>query len=366
MYIKKLSLVNFKNYAQADFTFSEKINCFIGDNGIGKTNLLDAIYYLSMCKSYFNPIDSQNINHDAEFMVIQADYQRSGDNEAVYCGMKRNRKKRFKRNNKDYKKLSEHIGLLPVVMVSPNDSVLITGGSDERRKYMDSVISQYDKPYLQHIIKYNRALMQRNQLLKDFAAHRYFDKENLEVWDLQLIQLGNSVYKKRLEFINRLIPIFQKFYNHIAQDNEHVNLEYQSQLLQNDFEDLLTNALRKDRTMQYTTVGIHKDDLLLQLENLPMKKFGSQGQQKTYLIALKLAQFEFMKQINRMKPILLLDDLFDKLDSNRVQKIIELVSDNNFGQIFITDTDKKHINIALQEIQTESKIFDIQNQQNNL
>ncbi len=359
MYIKKLSLVNFKNYTQADFTFSEKINCFIGDNGKGKTNLLDAIYYLSMCKSYFNPVDSQNINHDAEFMVIQADYQRANDHENVYCGMKRNKKKRFKRNNKDYKKLSEHIGLLPVVMVSPNDAVLITGGSDERRKYVDSVISQYDKPYLQHIIKYNRALMQRNQLLKDFAAHRYFDNQNLEVWNIQLLQLGNSIYKKRREFINQLIPIFQKFYNHIAHNNENVSLEYQSQLHQNSFNDLLKNAIQKDRAMQYTTVGVHKDDLLLQLEKLPMKKFGSQGQQKTYLIALKLAQFEFMKEINGMKPILLLDDLFDKLDCNRMQKIIELVSGNNFGQIFITDTDKEHIKNTLLEMQTESKIFDI-------
>jgi len=360
MYLKSLYLTNFKNYQEVDLSFSPKINCFVGANGVGKTNMLDAIYYLSMCKSYINPVDSQNIRYNEEFSVLQGEFERMDKVEKIYCSIHKSKKKTFKRNKKNYRKLSEHIGLLPVVMISPTDANLISGGSEERRKYMDRVISQYDKDYLEKIIRYNRALNQRNQLLKDFAKRDYFDTDTLDIWDEQLIHLGSDIYQKRVQFTRELVPVFQKFYNTISNERENVRLEYSSQLQEEGMRKLLTDNMEKDRILQYTAVGVHKDDLFLTIEGHPIKKSGSQGQQKTFLVALKFAQFEFIKKIKEFPPILLLDDIFDKFDQQRVGQIIHLVSDNNFGQIFITDTSEERLLNILNERKIDYRLFKVQ------
>lgn len=366
MYLQELSLINFKNYSQSELKFSPKINCFIGQNGVGKTNLLDAIYYLSMCKSYLNPIDSQNIKYDEEFFVIQGDYLLKDKHENIYCGLKKNKKKQFKRNKKEYQKFSDHIGLLPVVMISPLDNSLILEGSEERRKFMDSVISQYDKEYLDNLIRYNRALLQRNKLLKNFFQNRTFDEDSIDIWDEQLIVLGEKIHAERVKFVEELIPIFQNYYTRISGNKEQVQLVYDSQLYEGEFRHILKNAIGKDRIVQHTTVGIHKDDLILTLEKYPIKKAGSQGQQKTYLVSLKLAQFDFIKQISGLKPVLLLDDVFDKFDKQRVRQIIELVAENHFGQIFITDTSKDRLENMLKEIDIKYTLFAIESGENNV
>jgi len=357
MFLNKLSLINFKNYEQLELDLSPRINCFVGNNGAGKTNLLDAIYYLSLTKSYFNTIDSQNIMYDKDFFIIQGEYERNETKENVYCGVQKNKKKQFKRNNKEYKKLANHIGFVPVVMISPADSSLIIEGSDERRKFMNAVISQYDVEYLDDLIKYNRALIQRNLLLKEFARKENFNKEYLEIWDEQLIPLGEYINKKRREFTTELLPIFKDYYKSISEGIEEVDLIYNSQLLDGDFRTLMNNAIEKDRILQYTTVGIHKDDLSLNIGNYPIKRNGSQGQQKTFLVSLKFAKFDFIKKVNGFTPILLLDDIFDKFDSNRVKQIIQLVADQNFGQIFITDTNRERIGKILKTLSANYKLF---------
>ena len=292
MILKQISILNYKNLEQVDLEFSPKMNCFIGQNGMGKTNLLDAVYYLSFCKSATNPIDSQNMMHQQDFFVIQGFYQtESGDVEEVYCGMKRRQKKMFKRNKKEYSRLSDHIGFIPLVMVSPSDAELISGGSEERRRFMDVVISQYDKEYLEALIRYNKALQQRNTLLK---AEQEPDGELLSVWEEMMAMTGEVVYRKRCEFIQEFIPTFQTFYSHISQDREQVNLTYQSHASQGSLLQLLKEHRVKDRIMGYSLKGVHKDDLVMQIGEYPIKREGSQGQNKTYLIALKLAQFDFL------------------------------------------------------------------------
>lgn len=357
MYLNSLSLVNFKNYIQAEFNFSRKINCFIGNNGTGKTNILDSIHYLCMCKSYFNPIDSQNIRTGCDFAVIQGLFMLDDKQEDIYCAIQRMHNKVFKRNKKEYTRLSDHIGLIPVVVISPADENLITEGSDERRKFMNSVIAQYDKQYLDDNIRYNHILMQRNKMLKDTHVQQKFDEDTLTAFDEQLIPLGERIYKKRLEFTSHLIPIFKKYYNFISSSKESVDLSYHSQLDEGSFGDLLKSARSKDRILQYSTFGIHKDDLIFTLDGIQIKRIGSQGQQKTYLVALKLAQFEFIKQVNGKLPVFLFDDIFDKFDENRVKQIIQLFSDGQFGQIFITHTDPVRMKEFMHQIGAEFKLF---------
>ena len=364
MYIQELSIVNFKNIEHAEFKFTEGLNCFIGNNGAGKTNLMDAIYYLSFCKSFLNPVDAQNIRFDQDFFMIQGKYARLDSDEIVYCGLKRNQKKIVKRNQKEYKKLSEHIGLLPLIVVTPSDTNLITGGSEERRRFIDSVISQSDRVYLEWLLKYNRALLQRNNLLKYFAAGQPFDADSLEVWNDQMVMAGEIIHQKRSEFLQELMPVFDQYYWAISKGNEPVSLEYQSQLTGNDFAQLLNDSIQRDLALQFTTVGIHKDDLNLKLGEFPIKRLGSQGQNKTYLIALKFAQFDFIRSLNQVKPILLLDDIFDKLDGERVEQIVKLVAGDNFGQIFITDTNREHLSgIIRQAGGDDFKIFRVENGQ---
>lgn len=343
MFLKHLTLINFKNYDNLEIDFSEKINCFIGKNGVGKTNILDSIFYLSFCKSYFNPIDTQNIKHGKDFFIIQGIYDINGEKEEIYCGVKKSHSKVFKRNKKEYERLSDHIGLLPLVIVSPNDQELILSGSEERRKYINFVISQYDKEYLVDVISYNKVLKQRNALLKHFHKNNFFDKDNLDIYTEQLIEIGDRIYKKRMKFTNELIPVFNEHYSFISGAKENVNLTYHSDLHETDGVELFNKSLEKDKLLQYTTKGIHKDDLIFTLDEYPIKKVGSQGQNKTFLIALKIAQYDFIKNRNETKPVLLLDDIFDKFDSERVEKIISLVADNKFGQIFITDTNQERV-----------------------
>jgi len=355
MYLKQLSLVNYKNIVQAEINFSPKINCFIGSNGSGKTNILDAIYYLSYCKSHSNSIDNQNITHNEDFFVIQGNYWINDKEENIYCGLKRKQKKQFKRNKKEYERLSDHIGLLPLVLISPNDNQLILDGSDERRRFIDSIISQYDREYLQTLIQYNNALTQRNSLLKSNIS----DNSLFEIWEEQLADNGSKIFEKRLAFIADFLPIFQSYYEFLSMNNEQVGLSYESQLKKEDLLTQLKNTRDRDRILGYTTKGIHKDELEMLLGEYPIRRVGSQGQNKTYLIALKLAQFNFIKRISNITPILLLDDIFDKLDADRVKQIISLVSEDKFGQIFITDTNREHLDDIINEIHQDTQIFTV-------
>lgn len=359
MYLEKISLLNFKNFESQTFDFQEKINCFVGKNGVGKTNVLDAIYYLSFAKSYFNPIAVQNIRHGQSFFVVEGHYHIKDRKEKMICSLKRGQKKVLKRNGKAYEKFSDHIGQIPLVIISPSDRDLVIEGSETRRKFIDGVISQQDKSYLKDLIAYNKVLSQRNALLKYFAANRTFDAANLEVYDDQLIGYGSRIYEKRKEFLEKFIPIFNRKYQIISNDKEQVNLSYKSQMHSASLEDLLRNALEKDKVLQFTTVGIHKDDLNFEIGDFPIKKFGSQGQQKSYLIALKFAQFEFIKEQSQLTPILLLDDIFDKLDESRVSHIIDLVNKDEFGQIFITDTHSERTEHVVKQSNKPYQIFEL-------
>lgn len=360
MYLKKINLINFKNCTEASLDFSEKINCFVGNNGVGKTNVLDAIYYLSFCKSYFNSVDNQNIKHEESFFAIHGSYQKNGAREdLISCIQKRNAKKQFRKNKKDYERLADHIGHFPLVMISPYDRDLINDGSELRRKYVDGVIAQFDKVYLDDLLNYNKALSHRNALLKRFAEIRSFDPDSLEIWNEQLANLGYRIYKKRKAFLEEFAPIFQHYFEFISGGKEDVTIAYDSQLHESSFKDLLVESLDRDRYLRYTSKGIHKDDLKLKIGDYPIKKFGSQGQQKSYVIAIKLAQFEFTRIKKGYKPILLFDDIFDKLDDHRVKQIISLVSNNSFGQVFITDTQQQRIEKIFKIVNIDHKIFSV-------
>ena len=418
MKLRSISILNYKNIREANLNFADKVNCFVGLNGQGKTNLLDAIYYLSFTKSFFNVVDSQNIMHGEDFAMIQGEYDRSafeggggkerlrevkrgsemlrevkrgeevlrevkrgeegcGDSlpskpfstilnpsepeessdselsELISCGLKRGQKKQFRRGKKDYKRLIDHIGLIPLVMVSPQDSELVTAGSEERRRFIDSVIAQLSRPYLDRLTRYNALLKQRNALLKQFEDKpEQFSDELLEVFDIQLAELGTPLFRERTAFVEAFVPLFQEVYTAIAGTAERVSLTYESQLQDRDLLEALGRTHQRDLILGWTSQGIHKDDLVMQLDGYPLKQVGSQGQQKTYLLSLKLAQALYLGT-----PILLLDDIFDKLDSERVERIVSLVQSDRFGQIFITDTDRQHLTDILRPSVESSKIF---------
>ncbi len=360
MFLKRLHLLNFKNWEEAEFIFLDNINCLVGNNGSGKTNILDAIHYLSVCKSYLNPADSQNIKDNTSFMLVEGDFNRNDSDYHIYCGLKRGQKKKFKKNKKEYDRLAEHIGQFPSVVISPYDRDLITEGSDVRRKFMDSVISQSDPLYLDNLIRYNKALQQRNALLKYFAANHRFDAENLSIYDQQLVEKGYPIFLKRKEFAELLKPRLLYYYSSISNSKEETDMLYTSQLHHEKLEQLLKANLEKDRVNQYTGVGIHKDDLDFRIEERSVKKFGSQGQQKSFLIALKLAQYEFLKEKQGVKPLLLLDDIFDKLDEERVKQLVTLVDEEEFGQIFITDTHAKRTFELVKSISDKAKVFTVE------
>ncbi|MDT0688357.1 DNA replication/repair protein RecF [Salegentibacter sp. F188] len=357
MFLKQLSLLNYKNLDSAAFEFDAKINCLVGHNGVGKTNVLDSIYHLSFGKSYFNPITSQNINHDSDFFVVEGEFEKNQKEEHILVSAKRGQKKVIKRNNKPYEKFSEHIGFIPTVIISPADRDLIIEGSETRRKFIDGVISQSDSVYLNHLLQYNKLISQRNSLLKYFAANNSFDRDTLEIYNMQISELGQSLFEKRKKFLADFIPIFNKRYGDITNNKEPVNISYKSQLFDQDLRKLLEENLQKDMALQYTSVGIHKDDLSFEIEGHPIKKFGSQGQQKSFLVALKLAQFDFIKAISKVNPILLLDDIFDKLDEQRVSHIVALVATDELGQIFISDTHADRTEKVVKESNQSYKIF---------
>ncbi len=359
MYLKKISLFNYKNFSEANFEFESKINCFVGKNGIGKTNVLDAIYHLAYGKSYFNPLAVQNIKHGEDFFVIDAELEKENRTEQIVCSLKKGQKKILKRNGKIYDKFSDHIGFIPLVIISPADRDLIIEGSETRRKFMDSIISQLDALYLQQLIQYQKIISQRNALLKYFALNHVFDNDTLTIYNEQLNSLGHAIFEKRKLFIQDFIPIFNKHHQAITASQETVQLVYESDLFENKLASLLQETIAKDRALQYTSSGIHKDDLSFEIDAHPIKKFGSQGQQKSFLIALKLAQFEFLKKQSGVKPILLFDDIFDKLDESRVAKIVEMVNSDTFGQLFISDTHQERTETIVKSTLQSYKIFNL-------
>ncbi len=394
MILDKLSIINYKNLASVTLDLSPKINCFIGHNGAGKTNVLDAVYYLSFCRSAQTSIDSQVIRHHQDFFVIEGNYLADSDSDAenvcvsdvdtvsasasgadttstsdldadvrngetIYCGMKRGTKKQFKRNKKVYKRLSEHIGMIPLVMVSPSDNMLIEGGSEERRRLIDMVISQYDRSYMESLMRYNKALQQRNTLLK---LEMEPDPDVMAIWEEQMAAEGEQIYAKRKEFIEEFVPIFQEFYREISVERETVGLTYVSHCQRGPLLEVIQRDRAKDRIMGFSLHGVHRDDLEFMLGDHLMKREGSQGQNKTFVVALKLAQFEFLKRTARKTlPILLLDDIFDKLDATRVEQIVRLVAGDRFGQIFITDTNRDHLDEILSKCSHDYKLFEVEN-----
>ena len=355
--LKKLSLINFKNVQNKSFDFDNNINCLVGDNGIGKTNILDSIYHLAMTKSYFSSIISQSINHNSEFMVIDGNFKKGNKAENIVSSLKRGQKKTIKRNGKKYKKFSDHIGLIPIVMISPYDRDLIQEGSANRRKFIDNIISQNNKSYLNNLISYQKILFQRNALLKYFKKTNNFDFKILNVYNKQLFDLSIPIFKLRKDFFKNFVPVFKNRYSLISDNKETVNISYESQLHFESLDNLLNNSTEKDRILQYTSCGTHKDDMIFKIDEYPIKKYGSQGQQKTFLIALKLAQFDYLKIESNSAPILLLDDIFDKLDNKRVKELIKLVNNEEFGQLFISDTDSNRTEKILKEINSSFKMF---------
>lgn len=361
MLLRKISIVNYKNIREATLGLSPKINCLIGQNGVGKTNLLDAIYFLSFCRSAFYHQDSLAITHNQDFMMLEGEYFNDNGNvndNAEYkisCGMKRGMKKRFRRNGKEYKRLSQHLGLIPVVMVSPSDSILVEGGSEERRHLMDMVIAQYDALYVDDLSKYNKALQQRNHLLKQEQEP---DSALLEILEMQMAETGERIYARRSEFVEQMVPVFCEIYSRISDGKEKVGLTYVSHCQRGPLFDVISRDRMKDRAVGYSLHGIHRDDLEMTIDGYPMRREGSQGQTKTFVIALKLAQFSFLQRRQGSTiPLLLLDDVFDKLDAQRVERIIDMVSGNDFGQIFITDTNRENLDRILQKCSGDYKIF---------
>lgn len=358
MILQALSIINYKNLRQAELQLSPKINCFIGNNGMGKTNLLDAVYYLSFCKSYTNPIDSQIISHDADVCMLQGYYlTEEGTEEEIYSGIRRRQRKQFRRNKKEYERLSDHIGLIPLVMISPADNELITGASEERRKFMDMAISQFDREYLRALVRYNKALQQRNMLLK--SEERAIDPDLLELWEEQLVLEGNYIHRERKAFIDAFSPIFNQFYGRISSSHENVSFAYNSQLNEDDFQERIRHYRQRDILVGHTTVGVHRDELEMLLDGYPIKKVGSQGQNKTFFVSLKLAQFHFLLQKGHTTPILLLDDIFDRLDAARVEEIVKLVSGPEFGQIFLSDTNRESLDRILLRTGNNSHIYHV-------
>ncbi len=358
-YLKKISIINYKNIVDKEYNLDPKINCFVGNNGVGKTNILDSIYHLALGKSYFNLRNDQLINKNEDFMVIDGLFDLNGKKENIICSIKRGDKKNLKRNGKTYKKFSNHIGLIPVVLISPYDNDLINEGSSERRKFIDSIISQNNKEYLINLIAYSRVIQNRNSLLKQYNKSVDFDLDTIKIYDDQIIKLSEPIFMARKNFFNDFKNLVIEKYDQISENQEKISIEYKSDLFDSEIKNLIENSFQKDVILQYTSSGIHKDDFIFNLDGSRIKKFGSQGQQKSFLIALKLAQFEYLKNKTGNSPILLLDDIFDKLDLIRVKRIVEIVNSTNFGQLFLSDTDRERIEKVLSSLNLSSKIFDV-------
>ena len=359
VFLKKISIINYKNILDKEYELDPKINCFVGDNGVGKTNILDAVYHLSMGKSYFNVKNDQLINRGKDYMLVDGVFELNNKNESIIFSLKIGEKKVLKRNGKPYKKFSNHIGLIPVVLISPYDNDLINEGSSERRKFIDSIISQNDKEYLINLIAYTRVIQNRNKLLKQYNKSVDFDLDTIRVYDDQIYKLSCPIFKARDKFIKEFTPLVLEKYKNISDDKEKISIEYKSDLINNNIENLIKDSFQKDVILQYTSVGLHKDDFIFNIDENRIKRFGSQGQQKSFLIALKLAQFDYLKNKTGNSPILIMDDIFDKLDLMRVKRIGEIVNSTNFGQLFLSDTDKERIEKVLSSLNLSSKIFEV-------
>lgn len=359
MIIRRLTLTNFKNHPEKTFEFSPQINCFVGNNGVGKTNILDALHYLSVGKSFLGNSDFQNILSDGEFFSIDATVDSGEKEDIIKILLPREAKKIIKKNDKSYERLADHIGYLPSVMISPYDSNLISDSGESRRKFLDAMISQTNPEYLFNLIQYQKTLQQRNALLKYFAKNRTFERDSLEIYDEPMTKFGTEIFQQRKAFVSQLNPVVQQFYNMLSRGREQVEVQYQSHLYEDNFAEILRENLDKDRVLTYTSGGVHKDDLLFQMNGNLLKKYGSQGQQKSFLISLKLAQIKRIKELTGKNPVLLLDDIFDKLDDHRVSQLISLINQENFGQMFITDTHRERTESVVKRINEESKIFEI-------
>ncbi|MFY0626019.1 MAG: DNA replication/repair protein RecF [Reichenbachiella sp.] len=363
MFLQSLQLKNFKNYTEGSADFCEHINCLVGLNGSGKTNVLDAIHYLSLTKSHFNSVDAQNIRSKQEYFVVNGKINKENQLSDIHCSLKKGEKKLFTVDRQEYDKLSQHMGKFPIVLIAPNDDDLIRDSNETRRKFFDSIISQTDRAYLDALIKYNHYLKQRNALLKSFADKGNVDNTLLESYDLQIIEGAKFIALKRKDFVTNFQPSFEENYSLIAEKKETVLNEYKSKALFNDFETQFRKSKDKDLITQRTNVGVHRDEYNFEINGQPLKKFGSQGQQKSFLVSLKLAQFAFIQKSLGLTPILLLDDIFDKLDDGRIQKLLEIITSNQFKQIFITDAREERTMQLINKKYDPIRIFRIENNQ---
>ena len=353
MYLKKLVLINFKNIAQAEITLSERLNCFVGDNGAGKTNVLDAVYYLSMSKSALSMTDGQSVRHGEDFFVVEGTYAGdSGLSDTVNCSFLRRSGKVLKLNGKEYDRMADHVGRFPVVMVSPQDSVLITDAAEERRRYLNAFLSQLDRDYLASLMRYNAVLAERNRFLKSSS-----DEQMLQIYDMQLADHAARIYERRRDIIDRMRPLVAEFYRQLSGDREQVEIEYRSELASASMGELLLASRERDIVNGFTTSGVHRDDMSLRIGGYPLRKYGSQGQQKSFLMSLKLAQYRILTEVCGERPLLLLDDLFDKLDTSRVENLLSLVAGDGFGQIFITDCNRSRLETILSHAGEKYALF---------
>jgi len=358
MHLKHIELTNFKNYESVALDFSPHFNCFVGNNGVGKTNILDAIHYLSLTKSFFNNSDTLSIRHGEDYFIMKGEFEKEGETDELHCAFQKQKQKVFKRNGKEYQKLSDHVGQYPVVMVSPADSALITEGGEERRRFLNMIISQYDPSYLDAHVRYNKILMQRNKVLRE-STGRYDTGSLLGLYDEQMIPLAELIYTARKELTENLRPLFSDYYARISRSAESVSIWYRSHLSEPDYRTLLSASRERDMELQYTTCGIHRDDLVFEINGHSARTTGSQGQQKSFLVALKLAKFGYISRRNGFPPVLLLDDIFDKFDETRVEEIINLVGSDDFGQVFITDTHKERIHRILDNTGVDFRLYRI-------
>ena len=356
MYLKKLVLINFKNIAQAEITLSERLNCFVGDNGAGKTNVLDAVYYLSMSKSALTMTDGQSVRHGEDFFVVEGTYAGdSGSSDTVNCSFLRRSGKVLKLNGKEYDRMADHVGRFPVVMVSPQDSVLITDAAEERRRYLNAFLSQLDRDYLASLMRYNAVLAERNRFLKSSS-----DEQMLQIYNMQLADHAARIYERRRDIIDRMRPLVAEFYRQLSGDREQVEIEYRSELASASMGELLLASRERDIVNGFTTSGVHRDDMSLRIGGYPLRKYGSQGQQKSFLMSLKLAQYRILTEVCGERPLLLLDDLFDKLDTSRVENLLSLVAGDGFGQIFITDCNRSRLETILSRAGEKYALFTVE------
>ncbi len=356
-HLSRLKLLHFRNHREVELDLGPEVNCFVGPNGVGKTNLLDAVHYLSLSKSYFDAGDAHNILHGEELFMVQGTMRTEAGDDVILCSVRKGQRKVLSRNRKEYDRMADHVGRYPVVMITPYDGQLILDGPEVRRRFLDGLISQFDKSYLDSLIRYNRALQQRNTMLKRFAEQGGGSLEALEPWDEQLIMHGTKVHEVRRSFMQDMVPLLEAHYSGITSGPEKVELTYQSAVSEAGMRELMQAAWDRDRLAQYTTVGIHKDDLVFTINGHPLKRYGSQGQQKTYLIALKLAQFDLTHTRSGVRPILLLDDIFDKIDPHRMRHLLKLLSAMRFGQVVITDTDPERLHKAIDGLELDTRFF---------